>query len=36
MTSELAADFDKPGGYRGPQFGYGVAQVTAQHRRAGA
>ncbi len=29
VTSELAADSDKPGGYRGPQFGYGVAQVTA-------
>ena len=28
VTSELAADEDKPGGYRGPQFGYGVAQVT--------
>ncbi|WP_157591773.1 Ig-like domain-containing protein [Solirubrobacter soli] len=28
-TSELAADSGKPGGYRGPQFGYGIAQVTA-------
>ena len=29
ITSELAADSGKPGGYRGPQFGYGIAQVTA-------
>ena len=29
VTSELAADFSKPGGFRGPQFGYGIAQVTA-------
>ena len=29
VTSELAADQDKPGAYRGPQFGYGIAQVTA-------
>jgi hypothetical protein len=27
-TSELAADTDKPGAWRGPQFGYGVAMVT--------
>jgi hypothetical protein len=27
-TSELAADSDKPGAWRGPQFGYGVAMVT--------
>ena len=27
-TSELAADIDKPGAWRGPQFGYGVAMVT--------
>ena len=29
VTSELAADFNKPGGFRGPQFGYGIAHVTA-------
>jgi hypothetical protein len=29
VTSELGADFEKPGGYRGSQFGYGIAHVTA-------
>ncbi len=29
VTSELAADSGLPGAYRGGQFGYGIAQVTA-------